>query len=119
MKKTTLCAALLCLALALACGCAKPQDRQMTQLSAWTMDRLTSERDRMEATVAQLKPKKDAALAEDASSKGSVEDADHIAQWAEADAYLGQLNEEINYRLKRERVKNLINDPDRDRGGNN
>ncbi len=118
MKKTTLCAVLTCLALALVCGCAKPQDRQITQLSAWTMDRLTSERDRMEAVVAQLKTKKDAALAEDASANGSAGDADHISQWAEADSYLGQLNEEISYRQKRERVKNLINDPDRDRGGN-
>jgi outer membrane murein-binding lipoprotein Lpp len=118
MKKTTLGAVLLCLALALVCGCAKPQDRQITQLSAWTMGRLTSERDRMEAAIAQLKPKKDAALAEDASSKGSVDDADHIAQWAEAESYLGQLNEEINYRLKRERVKHVLGDPDRDRGGN-
>jgi len=101
-------AAALCLALALSCGCVSTQERPRTQLSAWTMDRLVAEKNRMEQVEAGLKPQKDAALNADATSSIAATDADSISQWAEADAYLNQINLEISYRLRRERAGGVL-----------
>ncbi len=105
-------AAAAIIALALSCGCVSTQERPQTQLSAWTMERLNAEKNRMETVEAELKPKKDAALKADAASSMAATDADSISQWAEADAYLNQIKLEISYRERRERVSGLLSNPE-------